>query len=91
MKTTNTNCLCNFSLISEESISFFNGLYDKPWTRLSPYIFGICIGYVIHKIDTKLEISIGMMSCGNLIISQEQQQKTDSQLTNANKIFNEFA
>ncbi|XP_055303582.1 nose resistant to fluoxetine protein 6-like [Sitodiplosis mosellana] len=52
------------SLIAEESLTFFNGLYDKPWTRLSPYIFGICIGFIIYKIDTKLEISIGMMSCG---------------------------
>lgn len=52
------------SLISAENLSFFNGLYDKPWARLSPYIFGICIGYVIHKIETRLEISIGMMVCG---------------------------
>ncbi|XP_031626081.1 uncharacterized protein LOC116342557 [Contarinia nasturtii] len=52
------------SLISEESLTFFNGFFFQPWTRLSPYIFGICIGYVIHKIDRKLEISIGMMSCG---------------------------
>lgn len=67
---TNYNCTqwhcSNYasSLISVENLSFFNGLYDKAWARLSPYIFGICIGYVIHKIETRLEISIGMMMCG---------------------------
>lgn len=75
----NRKFLLIFSLISEESLTFFNGLYEKPWTRLSPYIFGICIGYVIHKIDTKLEISIGMMTCGmnfdlKLIINDKQNQ-----------------
>lgn len=63
---TKLNIKFIFSLISEENLTFFNGLYDKPWTRLSPYIFGICIGYIIHKIETKLEISIEMMACGML-------------------------
>lgn len=53
-----------YSLIVNESLAFFNGLYEKPWARLSPYILGICIGFILHKIDGKIEVSIITMSCG---------------------------
>lgn len=60
-----------FSLIFNENLVFFNGLYDQPWARLSPYIFGICIGYLLRKIDTKLQISLTLMICGKQILKKK--------------------
>lgn len=50
----------------EENLAFFNGFYDQPWSRLSPYIFGILVGYFLRKIDTKLDISSTKIICGEL-------------------------
>lgn len=57
----------NSSLIANENLAFFNGLYEKPWARLTPYIFGICCGYFLHRIDGKIDVSLVVMSCGRLI------------------------
>lgn len=55
-----------YSLSLEENLAFFNGFYDQPWSRLSPYIFGILVGYFLRKIDTKLDISSTKIICGEL-------------------------
>lgn len=57
--------LC-FSLSLDENLAFFNGFYDQPWSRLSPYIFGIFVGYFLRKTETKLDISSMKIVCGKL-------------------------
>lgn len=63
-------------MIFNENLVFFNGLYEQPWARLSPYIFGICIGYVLRKIDRKLQISLTLMICGTQIFWKIQFNNT---------------
>lgn len=52
------------SLEFDEHLAFYNGLYDQPWARLSPYFFGICMGYILHKTKEKLDINIVIVTCG---------------------------
>lgn len=56
----------SFSLMFDEQLAFYNSLYDQPWARLSPYFFGICMGYILHKTEEKLEINIIVVTCGKL-------------------------
>lgn len=55
------------SLEFDEHLAFYNGLYDQPWARLSPYFFGICMGYILHKTDEKLDINIVIVTCGECV------------------------
>lgn len=52
------------SLLLEEHLASFNGVYEQPWTRISPYFFGICLGYILHKTDDKLKINVVTLTCG---------------------------
>ena len=29
---------------------YFNDVYTKPWCRLSPYAFGLAVGYVLYEV-----------------------------------------
>lgn len=62
------NFIVHNSLIVHENLAFFNGLYEKPWARISPYIVGICVGYVLHRISGKIEISLIVMGCGMFMV-----------------------
>lgn len=57
----------DFSLTQNEQLALYNGLHDQPWARLSPYFFGICMGYILHKTKEKLDINIVVMTCGKLL------------------------
>lgn len=35
---------------------FFNKLYQKPYARITPYLFGLMTGYLLHKINRKVYI-----------------------------------
>lgn len=41
----------------EDPFLLFDELYDKPWTRLGPYLIGILAGWFIYKSKCKLNIS----------------------------------
>lgn len=66
---TSAVLLCTYRLSLKENLAFFNGFYDQPWSRLSPYIFGICVGYFLRKIESKLEINSTMIACGMYLIN----------------------
>lgn len=53
----------------DEHLAFYNGFYDQPWGRLSPYLFGICMGYILHKTEEKFDINIVIITCGRWHIS----------------------
>lgn len=58
------------SLLLEEHLASFNGVYEQPWTRISPYFFGICLGYILHKTDDKLKINVITIVCGKFVALQ---------------------
>ncbi|XP_046402917.1 nose resistant to fluoxetine protein 6-like [Ischnura elegans] len=52
----------------EDPFSLFDELYDKPWTRLGPYMVGMAVGYlltqeVVYKKISKVASAIAWMLC----------------------------
>ncbi|XP_071442364.1 nose resistant to fluoxetine protein 6-like [Hetaerina americana] len=41
----------------DEQLAMLNVLYDPPWTRVGPYLIGMCTGYLVVKLNGKLNIS----------------------------------
>ena len=33
----------------QEPFALFDELYDKPWTRIGPYIIGMCAGWLLAE------------------------------------------
>ncbi|CAG9863934.1 unnamed protein product [Phyllotreta striolata] len=48
----------------EEPFALFDQLYDKPWLRIGPYLVGICAGYFLFKMDSKIKMSRGTNALG---------------------------
>ena len=38
-------------------MALFDKIYDKPWTRLGPYLIGMCIGWILYKTDCQIKMS----------------------------------
>ncbi|XP_033228459.1 O-acyltransferase like protein isoform X2 [Belonocnema kinseyi] len=41
----------------DDPLALFDKIYDKPWTRLGPYLIGMSVGYFLFKIDCKVKMS----------------------------------
>ena len=41
----------------DDPLALFDKIYDKPWTRLGPYLIGMAVGYFLFKIDCKVKMS----------------------------------
>ncbi|KAK9509892.1 hypothetical protein O3M35_004783 [Rhynocoris fuscipes] len=37
----------------DDPMALFDKIYDKPWTRLGPYIVGMSVGWILFKTDCK--------------------------------------
>ncbi|XP_039289410.1 O-acyltransferase like protein-like isoform X3 [Nilaparvata lugens] len=42
----------------EEPFALFDELYDKPWTRLGPYLVGMFAGWFLFKTNARIRISL---------------------------------
>ncbi|RZC32187.1 Acyl transf 3 domain containing protein, partial [Asbolus verrucosus] len=42
----------------------FDKIYDKPWTRLGPYLIGICVGWFLFKKNCQLRMSKLVVTSG---------------------------
>uniref|UniRef100_A0A2S2N858 Nose resistant to fluoxetine protein 6 n=1 Tax=Schizaphis graminum TaxID=13262 RepID=A0A2S2N858_SCHGA len=47
----------NFRARIEEPFGLFDQLYDKPWSRLGPYLFGMFAGWFLFVTKCKLKMS----------------------------------
>nr|XP_034194410.1 O-acyltransferase like protein-like isoform X2 [Osmia lignaria] len=54
---------------SDDPLALFDKIYDKPWTRLGPYLIGMSIGYFLFKTDCKLNMSKTTVFIGWLLSS----------------------
>lgn len=50
----------------EKELIGFNGVYDQPWTRISPYLLGLCLGYILHRTKRQLKMHIIVVVLGKL-------------------------
>lgn len=48
----------------ERELTAFNGVYDQPWTRISPYLLGLCLGYILHRTKRALRMNIVIVVLG---------------------------
>ncbi|XP_068911738.1 nose resistant to fluoxetine protein 6 [Tenebrio molitor] len=42
---------------SDDPLALFDKIYDKPWTRLGPYLIGMCVGWFLFKKNCQLTMS----------------------------------
>jgi hypothetical protein len=41
----------------DDPLALFDKIYDKPWTRLGPYLVGMTVGWILYKVDCKIKMS----------------------------------
>lgn len=34
---------------TDDPLALFDKIYDKPWTRLGPYMVGMCVGWFLYE------------------------------------------
>lgn len=34
---------------TDDPLALFDKIYDKPWTRLGPYMVGMCVGWFLFE------------------------------------------
>ncbi|XP_072743886.1 nose resistant to fluoxetine protein 6-like isoform X2 [Anoplolepis gracilipes] len=54
---------------SDDPLALFDKIYDKPWTRLGPYLIGMSVGYFLFKTDCKMKMSKTTVIVGWLLSS----------------------
>jgi len=59
---------------SDDPLALFDKIYDKPWTRLGPYLIGMSVGYFLFKTDCKVKMS-KVSSCNGIIYSNKTFEK----------------
>lgn len=42
---------------SDDPLALFDKIYDKPWTRLGPYLIGMSVGWILFKTNCKIKMS----------------------------------
>lgn len=41
---------------TDDPLALFDKIYDKPWTRLGPYLVGMCVGWFLFKTNCKIRM-----------------------------------
>ncbi|XP_008487828.1 nose resistant to fluoxetine protein 6-like [Diaphorina citri] len=42
---------------TDDPLTLFDQIYDKPWTRLGPYLIGISVGWILYKTDCSIKMN----------------------------------
>lgn len=58
---------------TDDPLALFDKIYDKPWTRLGPYLVGMTVGYILFKTNckikfTKLQLVVGWSLSSGVIL-----------------------
>lgn len=48
----------NHSPSTEDPLALFDKIYDKPWTRLGPYLIGMCVGWLLFKTNCRIKMPL---------------------------------
>ncbi|XP_076285934.1 nose resistant to fluoxetine protein 6-like isoform X1 [Lasioglossum baleicum] len=54
---------------SDDPLALFDKIYDKPWTRLGPYLIGMSMGYLLFKTNCKIKMTKTTVCVGWLLSS----------------------
>ncbi|XP_045507641.1 nose resistant to fluoxetine protein 6-like isoform X2 [Colias croceus] len=58
---------------SEDPFTQFDKIYDKPWTRLGPYLVGMATGWILFKTNLKIRMgriwaTVGWVACTSTLL-----------------------
>lgn len=42
---------------TDDPLALFDKIYDKPWTRLGPYLIGMSVGWILFKTNCKIKFT----------------------------------
>ncbi|XP_059047455.1 nose resistant to fluoxetine protein 6-like [Achroia grisella] len=48
----------------QEPFEMFDALYDKPWSRIGPYLVGMIVGWYLHKTKCQVRIPYWLVAAG---------------------------
>ncbi|XP_026764609.2 nose resistant to fluoxetine protein 6-like [Galleria mellonella] len=48
----------------QEPFEMFDALYDKPWSRIGPYLVGMIVGWYLHKTKCQVRIPYWLVGAG---------------------------
>ncbi|XP_026484393.2 nose resistant to fluoxetine protein 6-like [Vanessa tameamea] len=48
----------------QEPFEMFDPLYDKPWSRIGPYLVGMIVGWYLHKTKCQVRIPYWLVAVG---------------------------
>ncbi|KAM3966683.1 nose resistant to fluoxetine protein 6 [Aphomia sociella] len=48
----------------QEPFEMFDALYDKPWSRIGPYLVGMIVGWYLHKTKCQVKIPYWLVAVG---------------------------
>ncbi|XP_068629079.1 nose resistant to fluoxetine protein 6-like [Battus philenor] len=48
----------------QEPFEMFDPLYDKPWSRIGPYLVGMIVGWYLHKTKCQVKIPYWLVAVG---------------------------
>lgn len=57
----------NFIPSTDEALALFDKIYDKPWTRIGPYMIGMIVGWILFKSNCKLHLKRHLIILGWLL------------------------
>ncbi|XP_046398697.1 uncharacterized protein LOC124165365 [Ischnura elegans] len=47
-----------------DPLALFDKIYDKPWTRLGPYLVGMSVGWILFKTNCRIRMHLGAVAAG---------------------------
>jgi hypothetical protein len=57
----------NHQPTTDDPLALFDKIYDKPWTRLGPYMIGMTVGWILFKTNCKVKMSKLAVTAGWLM------------------------
>lgn len=49
---------------TDDPLALFDKIYDKPYTRLGPYLIGMCAGWILFKTNCRIKMSRWVVAIG---------------------------
>lgn len=49
---------------TDDPLALFDMIYDKPWTRIGPYMIGMAVGWILFKTDCKVKLNKAKVAIG---------------------------
>lgn len=52
---------------TDDPLALFDKIYDKPWTRIGPYLVGMAVGWILFKTNCKIRMNRLTVTIGWLL------------------------